>query len=203
MFAIRLPKKSHSGRIEWEKAEGAVCLFVYGGFWFGDCRRKLDVVTGWQKAIDDRPRFDLGTGLGQAREPSHYMCDQCRIHLVDIQSLWRGDRERVLSRVGDHVYQRAGDPSLLGPLVAELGRLNMTYPTLKILSIWWMMPCLRLMVCDAIRPRSNLSFEQFQLFITSAIACIKLLYAECEQAGYLCTPEPVVTGDGFSAGAVH
>lgn len=51
------------------------------------------------------------------------------------------------------------------------------------------------MVCDAIQTQVGLSFEQFQLFITSAIACIKLLYAECEQAGYLCVPEPVVTGD--------
>ena len=143
--------------------------------------------------------------LGQAHVP-HYMCDQCHgIHVVDIQSLEGVIESRVFVESEGIMFTSELEirPAGLLPLVAELGRLNMTYPTLKIFVDVVDDALPRLMVCDAIQTQVGLSFEQFQLFIASAIACIKLLYAECEQAGYLCTPEPVVTGDGFSAGAVH
>ena len=143
--------------------------------------------------------------LGQARVP-HYMCDQCHgIHVVDIQSLEGVIESRIFVENEGIMFTSELEvrPAALLPLIAELGRLNMAYPTLKIFVDVSDDALPRLMICDAIQTQAGLSFEQFELFINTAIACIKLLYAECEQGGYLILPEPNSAGQGAGAGAVH
>lgn len=125
--------------------------------------------------------------LTQARIP-HYLCDQCHgIHLVDIQSL-DGVLESRLFVENDGVMfttELEIRPVGLLPLIADLGRLNMSYPTLKIFVDVVDDNLPRLMICDSIHIKAGLTFEQLELFVTSAVSSIKQLYGECEQAGFL------------------
>ena len=80
-------------------------------------------------------------------------------------------------------------PVGLLPLVADLGRLNMSYPTLKIFVDVVDDNLPRLMVCNTLQLGAGLTPEQLQLFMSTAMTAMKQLYGECEQAGYLNPPE--------------
>jgi hypothetical protein len=138
--------------------------------------------------------------LTQGQIP-HYLCEQCHgIHIVDIQSLEGVLESRLFVESEGLMFTTELEirPVGLLPLVAELGRLNMNYPTLKIFVDVVDDNLPRLMICDTIHIAAGLTDEQLQLFMTSAITGMKQLYGECEQAGYLNPPE-----ESAGANAVH
>lgn len=129
--------------------------------------------------------------LTQGQIP-HYLCEQCHgIHIVDIQSLEGVLESRLFVESEGLMFTTELEirPVGLLPLVADLGRLNMNYPTLKIFVDVVDDNLPRLMICDTIHIAAGLTDEQLQLFMTSAISGMKQLYGECEQAGYLNPPE--------------
>ena len=122
----------------------------------------------------------------------HYLCDQCHgIHIVDVQSLDGVLESRLFVENEGLMFTTELEVRPVGllPLVADLGRLKMNYPTLKIFVDVVDDNLPRLMVCNTLQLGAGLSPEQLQLFMTTAMTAMKQLYGECEQAGYLNPPE--------------
>ena len=65
----------------------------------------------------------------------------------------------------------------------------MNYPTLKIFVDVVDDNLPRLMICNTLQLGAGLTSAQLHLFMTTAIAAMKQLYGECEQAGFLNPPE--------------
>ena len=80
-------------------------------------------------------------------------------------------------------------PSALLPLVAELGRLNMQYPSLKVFLDIIDDNLPRLVVGHTVFTKAGLSVEQFLLFVESTIATTHEVVSECERLGFLNLPE--------------
>ncbi len=125
--------------------------------------------------------------LSQGQIP-HYLCDQCHgIHIPDLQTL-EGVVESRLFVENDGLMlttEMEVRPVGLLPLVADLGRLNMNYPSLKIFVDVLDDNLPRLMVCDTLGTAAGLTDEQLKLFVQTTVQATQQLQAECEQAGYL------------------
>lgn len=122
----------------------------------------------------------------------HYLCDQCHgIHIVDVQSLDGVLESRLFVENEGLMFTTELEVRPVGllPLVADLGRLNMSYPTLKIFVDVVDDNLPRLMACNTLQLGAGLTPEQLQLFMSTAMTAMKQLYGECEQAGYLNPPE--------------
>ena len=122
----------------------------------------------------------------------HYLCDQCHgIHIVDVQSLDGVLESRLFVENEGLMFTTELEVRPVGllPLVADLGRLNMSYPTLKIFVDVVDDNLPRLMVYNTLQLDAGLTPEQLQLFMSTAMTAMKQLYGECEQAGYLNPPE--------------
>ena len=73
--------------------------------------------------------------LMQQARIEHYVCDQCHgIHMVSLQSVEGIQESRIFVEEEGLLFSSELEvrPSSLLPLVAELGRLNMQYPSLKV-----------------------------------------------------------------------
>lgn len=129
--------------------------------------------------------------LSQGQFP-HYMCDQCHgIHVVDVQSLEGVLESRLFVEDEGLMFSTELEvrPAALLPLIADLGRLNINYPSLKVFVDVVDDNLPRLMICNSMLISAGLTPEQLQLFMRTSIDGIKQLYAECEQANYLSAPE--------------
>ncbi|MGY3869769.1 YbjN domain-containing protein [Aeromonas crassostreae] len=138
--------------------------------------------------------------LQQARI-EHYVCDQCHgIHIVSLQSVEGIQESRVFVEEEGLLFSSELEvrPSALLPLVAELGRLNMQYPSLKLFLDIIDDNLPRLVVGHTVFTKAGLTVEQFILFVQSTIAATHDVVAECERLGFLNLPEMVV-----EPGAVH
>ena len=98
-------------------------------------------------------------------------------------------RYRIVALLRDSSQSETWRAQGVLPLVADLGRLNMSYPTLKIFVDVVDDNLPRLMVCNTLQLGAGLTPEQLQLFMSTAMTAMKQLYGECEQAGYLNPPE--------------
>ncbi len=138
------------------------------------------------------PSFEVVMRWLSEGQIPHYLCDQCHgIHIVDVQSLDGVLESRLFVENEGLMFTTELEVRPVGllPLVADLGRLNMNYPTLKIFVDVVDDNLPRLMVCNTLQLGAGLSPEQLQLFMTTAMTAMKQLYGECEQAGYLNPPE--------------
>ncbi len=73
--------------------------------------------------------------------------------------------------------------------MAELGRLNMQYPSLKVFLDIIDDNLPRLVVGHTVFTKAGLSVEQFLLFVESTIATTHEVVSECERLGFLNLPE--------------
>ena len=89
-------------------------------------------------------------------------------------------------------------PAALLPMVAELGRLNMQYPSLKVFLDIIDDNLPRLVVGHTVFTKAGLTVEQFILFVQSTIAATHDVVAECERLGFLNLVDVVV-----EPGSVH
>lgn len=132
--------------------------------------------------------------LSQGQFP-HYLCDQCHgIHVVDLQSL-EGVLESRLFVENDGIMfttELEIRPTALLPLVADLGRLNMNYPALKVFVDVVDDNLPRLMICDSLATAAGLTDEQLHLFMRTTIEATQRLYGECEQMGFLNPPDEAI-----------
>lgn len=128
----------------------------------------------------------------QSARIEHYVCDQCHgIHIVSLQSVDGVQESRVFVEEEGLLFSTELElrPSALLPMVADVGRLNMQYPSLKVFVDVTDDSLPRLVVGHTVFTKAGLSLEQFMLFVNSTIATTHEVVAECERLGYLNLPE--------------
>lgn len=133
-----------------------------------------------------------------------YQCEQCHgLHLPRLQALdgaadaglYVEDFGLVLS------VELVVRPVGMLPLMADLGRLSMDYPLLKLFQdvVDDGMPQLVIGAC--LLTGAGLSFEQFQLFLQTAMESSQQLAAECRHLDYLYLVD--AQGDRLPHAPVH
>lgn len=122
----------------------------------------------------------------------HYICDQCNgLHLAGLQELEGVVDSRIFVEswgllVSTELVIR---PVALLPLVADLSRLNIDYPTLKLF----------LDVVDDAMPQlvagatcltgAGITEEQFRRFVGTTTEAVRQLVSECRHLDYLLPDE--------------
>ena len=76
-------------------------------------------------------------------------------------------------------------PMALLPLAADLGRLNMDYPALKLFQDVVDDATPQLVAAGTVLASAGLTLEQFAGFVASTITATRQLAEECQQLGYL------------------
>jgi len=117
-----------------------------------------------------------------------YQCDECHgLHLAQVQE------EEAVSNAGLYVEPHSivlsievvVRPMGLLPLVADLGRLSMDYPLLKLFQDTADDSMPQLIIGATQLTGAGLSFEQFQLFLRAGLDASRQLIAECSHLDYL------------------
>ncbi|MCB1700977.1 MAG: YbjN domain-containing protein [Halioglobus sp.] len=118
----------------------------------------------------------------------HYLCGQCEgLHIRALQeSPGVIDSRLFLEDYGLLLTTELEiRPGALLQVSAELGNLNMDYPTLKIFLDVVDEALPQLVVAGVCHPVAGLSPEQFNLFIQATVEATGHLAAACEQLAYL------------------
>jgi hypothetical protein len=123
---------------------------------------------------------------------SHYICDQCNgLHLSGLQELEGVADSRLFIEPWGVLLstELVIRPVALLPIVADLGRLNIDYPTLKLF----------LDIVDEAMPQlavgatqlsgAGLDEAQFRLFVNTTMEAVRQLAAECGHLDYLLPDE--------------
>lgn len=123
---------------------------------------------------------------------SFYICDQCNgLHVSGLQELEGVADARLFIESWGILFstELVIRPVALLPLSADLGRLNVDYPTLKLF----------LDIVDDAMPQlvagglwltgAGLSETQFQLFMNATMEAVRQLAAECGHLDYLLPEE--------------
>ena len=124
---------------------------------------------------------------------AHYVCEHCHgLHLADIQS-----RDGVLDArlfveqegllLSTELELR---PSALLMVQADLARLNMLAPGLKVFIDINDETVPRLVACDLLMTGAGITFEQFQHFLNVTLAATGDLLEDCRQTACLYDGEP-------------
>lgn len=122
----------------------------------------------------------------------HYICDQCHgLHLSELQG-----REAVVdSRLfveEDGVLlstELEVRPAAIFTMQAELTRLNMEFPSLKLFLDIGDDSLPRLVACDLLLGRSGVTFDQFIYFVQATLDATVQLLEDCLQTGWMCWPD--------------
>lgn len=123
---------------------------------------------------------------------SHYICDQCHgLHLSGLQELDGVADSRLFVEPWGLLLstELVIRPVALLPIVADLGRLNVDYPTLKLF----------LDIVDEAMPQlavgatqlsgAGMTEAQFRLFVTTTMEAVRQLASECSHLDYLLPDE--------------
>jgi hypothetical protein len=123
---------------------------------------------------------------------SFYLCDQCNgLHVSGVQELEGVADARVFIEPWGILFstELVARPVALFPLAADLGRLNIDYPTLKLF----------LDIVDDAMPQlvagamwltgAGIDEAQFSLFMNTAMEAVRQLTAECMHLDYLLLEE--------------
>jgi hypothetical protein len=123
---------------------------------------------------------------------SFYLCDQCNgLHISGLQELEGVADARLFIEPWGILFstELVIRPVALLPLSADLGRLNIDYPTLKLF----------LDIVDDAMPQlvaggiwltgAGMSESQFQLFMNTTMEAVRQLAAECGHLDYLLPDE--------------
>ena len=132
-------------------------------------------------------RATVETWLDEARM-EYYTCDRCEgLHLPGLQ-----DTEGVIdSRLFLEPWglllttELEIRPMALLPLAADLGRLNMDYPTLKLFQDVVDDATPQLVVAGTHLGGAGLNLEQFAGFVANTVAATRQVAEECLQLNYL------------------
>ncbi len=119
---------------------------------------------------------------------NHYLCDQCDgLHLPALQELEGAVDSRLLLQDYGLLLTTELEirPMALLPVAADLGRMNMNYPILKLFMDIVDEATPQLVVASNFPAQAGISGEQFALFIIEAMAASSQLATECLQLDYL------------------
>lgn len=131
--------------------------------------------------------------LGQAGI-EYYICDQCHgFHITALQSREGVTDARLFIEEEGLLLSTELElrPSSLFLVQADLGRLNMSFPTLKVFIDINDETLPRLVGCDLLLTRHGVSYEQFEYFLQASIDASHMLLDDCQQNDCLMGPEPV------------
>lgn len=125
----------------------------------------------------------------------HYICDQCHgLHLAELQSR-EGVVDARLFVEEDGVLlstELEVRPAAIFAVQAELTRLNMEFPSLKLFVDINDDSMPRLVGCDLLLGRRGVTFEQFIYFVQATVDATVQLLEDCQQANWLFWPEDEV-----------
>jgi hypothetical protein len=125
--------------------------------------------------------------LGEARV-DHYLCNECEgLHLRALQELDGViDSRLFLENYGLLLTTELElRPMALLPVAADLGRLNMDYPTLKLFVDVVDDATPQLVAAGTLPTAAGLTLKQFAHFVAATVAATRRLAAECLQQDYL------------------
>ncbi|MGL5948453.1 MAG: YbjN domain-containing protein [Aeromonas sp.] len=125
--------------------------------------------------------------LQQARI-EHYVCDQCHgIHIVSLQSVEGMQESRIFIEEEWIMFSSELElrPAMLFHALADIGRLNVNFPALKIFLDVVDDNLPRLVVGHTVLTKAGLTEAQFLQFVDSVIAATHQIVVECERAGLL------------------
>ena len=135
-----------------------------------------------------------------------YLCDQCNgLHVSGLQELEGVADARLFIEPWGILFstELVIRPVALLPLAADLGRLNIDYPVLKLFLdiVDDAMP--QLVAGSSWLTGAGMSETQFQLFMNSTMEAVRQLVAECGHLDYLLPDEDVDGGAPIKQPRVH
>ena len=125
--------------------------------------------------------------LDEARV-EYYTCDRCEgLHLESLQDLEGIIDSRLFLEPWGLLLTTELEirPMALLPLAADLGRLNMDYPTLKLFQDVVDDATPQLVVAGTQLSGAGLTLEQFATFVATTVAATRQVGTECRQLNYL------------------
>jgi hypothetical protein len=120
----------------------------------------------------------------------NYLCGHCEgLHISALHALEGTVNSRIYLEESILFFSTALEirPTALLPLAADLGRLNMEYPTLKIFPDVVDDNTPQLIVSASMLTNSRITADQFAEFVVNALEGTRLLAEECLQLNYLFT----------------
>lgn len=120
----------------------------------------------------------------------NYLCDHCDgLHINALHALDGTVNSRIYLEENTVFFSTAFEvrPTALLPLAADLGRLNMDYPTLKIFPDVVDDATPQLVASACMLTSSRITADQFAEFVVTTMNGTHLLAAECLQLNYLFT----------------
>ncbi len=137
---------------------------------------------------------------------SFYLCEQCNgLHISGLQELEGVTDARLFIEPWGILFstELVVRPVALLPLAADLGRLNIDYPTLKLF----------LDIVDDAMPQlvaggmwltgAGINETQFQLFVNNTMEAVRQLVAECGHLDYLLPEESADNNQLIKQPRVH
>ncbi|WMC12337.1 YbjN domain-containing protein [Oceanimonas pelagia] len=123
----------------------------------------------------------------------HYICENCHgIHLAELQALDGVLESRLFVEHEDAILTTEVEirPTGLLTLMADLGRLNMNYPSLKIFVDIVDDNLPRLIAADYLHTQAGMEQHQFQWIVQQTMMATHQLVQELAELGYLMQDEP-------------
>jgi len=129
----------------------------------------------------------------------HYLCGHCDgLHISALHALEGVINCRVYLEQDALFFSTELEirPTALLPLAADLGRLNMDYPTLKIFPDVVDDASPQLVASASLLIHARITPEQFADFVVNAMDGTRMLAAECLQLDYLFAEADALQGKG-------
>lgn len=129
----------------------------------------------------------------------NYLCGHCDgLHISALHALDGVINSRIYHEEGVLYFSTSFEirPTALLPLAAELGRLNMDYPTLKIFLDIVDDATPQLVASDHMLTSSRITADQFAEFVVTSLDGTRLLAEECLELNYLFTDVDNLAGEG-------
>jgi hypothetical protein len=120
----------------------------------------------------------------------NYLCGHCDgLHISALHTLDGVVDSRIYLEQSALFFNTTFEirPTALLPLAADLGRLNMDYPTLKIFPDVVDDAAPQLVACAYMLTSSRITTDQFAEFVVTTLDGTRLLAEECLQLNYLFT----------------
>ena len=128
----------------------------------------------------------------KAAELDYYICEQCHgLHLAEIQGSDGVLDARLFVEEDGLLFSTELEvrPAWLFHVQADLSRLNMAYPSLKLFLDVNDDSLPRLVVCDLLLGKAGLSQQQFEHFMRVCLDATAALLEECQHTGWLGWPD--------------
>lgn len=129
----------------------------------------------------------------------NYLCGHCDgLHISALHALDGVINSRIYHEEGVLYFSTSFEirPTALLPLSAELGRLNMDYPTLKIFLDIVDDATPQLVASDHMLTSSRITADQFAEFVVTSLDGTRLLAEECLELNYLFTDVDNLAAEG-------